>query len=402
MSYGQTYTAMAIANMIQEAIMGPLDVPAAAALHIAAAPARAHTRARTQKPRQCNKRTPLHEAVIADDGPRIAKLLADRTANPANAMDVHHMTPLHYAKSAMAVAQLVVAGAAVNATDTKGRTPLMTARNPAVVRALGANGAAPDVGSSSPDGRGNETRGSPVLVAVRADADDDLLNALLSVPGATPHRHQYSYRGRYGGTGSPLACARSARVVKLLLAHGADPNDKGRPLNSELAQNDVEVTRLLLDAGADPNVGMSLHSACNADVAQLLLDRGADPTVTCNGRAAKEIAKYKGYPKVAAVIKRHLTKRSEGGPAAKKIKKAKEEEERPSVPAAAVAVAAPRPAGEVGCVVCMDAKPSVMLMPCHHVCVCTACHSKMAVAAGSYACPMCRREVLDSVHCYLP
>ena len=50
---------------------------------------------------------------------------------------------------------------------------------------------------------------------------------------------------------------------------------------------------------------------------------------------------------------------------------------------------------EVGlqCVVCMDAKKSVCLLPCKHLCMCTPCTSK--IMAGSAQCPVCREPVAD-------
>ena len=46
------------------------------------------------------------------------------------------------------------------------------------------------------------------------------------------------------------------------------------------------------------------------------------------------------------------------------------------------------------CVVCMDAKKSVCLLPCKHMCMCTACTSK--IMAASALCPVCREPVADS------
>jgi len=45
------------------------------------------------------------------------------------------------------------------------------------------------------------------------------------------------------------------------------------------------------------------------------------------------------------------------------------------------------------CVVCMDAKKSVCLLPCRHMCMCTACAAK--IMAASALCPVCRAPVAD-------
>ena len=85
-----------------------------------------------------------------------------------------------------------------------------------------------------------------------------------------------------------------AAVVRLLLAHGADPNTAynsphwpDNPLSVLYAasglNNNVEMTRLLLDAGARTEDGESLyHSTEHADLAcfRLLLERGAKPNGT--------------------------------------------------------------------------------------------------------------------------
>jgi hypothetical protein len=51
------------------------------------------------------------------------------------------------------------------------------------------------------------------------------------------------------------------------------------------------------------------------------------------------------------------------------------------------------------CVVCMDAKKSVCLLPCKHTCMCPACASR--VLATSALCPVCREPVADSFETFL-
>ena len=51
------------------------------------------------------------------------------------------------------------------------------------------------------------------------------------------------------------------------------------------------------------------------------------------------------------------------------------------------------------CVVCMDAKKSVCLLPCKHMCMCPACASR--VMATSALCPVCRQRVADSFETFL-
>jgi len=51
------------------------------------------------------------------------------------------------------------------------------------------------------------------------------------------------------------------------------------------------------------------------------------------------------------------------------------------------------------CVVCMDAKKSVCLLPCKHTCMCPACASR--IMATSTLCPVCRQRVESSFETFL-
>ena len=51
------------------------------------------------------------------------------------------------------------------------------------------------------------------------------------------------------------------------------------------------------------------------------------------------------------------------------------------------------------CVVCLDAKKSVCLLPCKHMCMCPPCASK--VMAASAQCPVCREPVADSFEMFM-
>jgi hypothetical protein len=51
------------------------------------------------------------------------------------------------------------------------------------------------------------------------------------------------------------------------------------------------------------------------------------------------------------------------------------------------------------CVVCMDAKKSVCLLPCKHMCMCQPCASK--VMAASAQCLVCRKLVADSFEMFM-
>jgi ankyrin repeat protein len=106
-------------------------------------------------------------------------------------------------------------------------------------------------------------------------------------------------------------------VVRVLLEHGADPDDDAdnqfgvRPVNAAAAAHDHDTMRLLLDAGADPDARQQggftpLHSAAHTDdveMARLLLDHGADPSLaTEDGRDAARVAADDGSAGVAALL----------------------------------------------------------------------------------------------------
>lgn len=50
------------------------------------------------------------------------------------------------------------------------------------------------------------------------------------------------------------------------------------------------------------------------------------------------------------------------------------------------------------CIICCNAVPNVLFLPCRHLKCCDACASEMAVRASErYKCPLCKRIVEDTV-----
>jgi len=53
--------------------------------------------------------------------------------------------------------------------------------------------------------------------------------------------------------------------------------------------------------------------------------------------------------------------------------------------------------GQTHCVVCMDQRPSVVIVPCGHHCVCQPCSSRL-----QQQCPVCRGAATQMIQTYIP
>ncbi len=107
--------------------------------------------------------------------------------------------------------------------------------------------------------------------------------------------------------------------LKLLIRHGVATRGTNA-LPRALDFNDLEAVRLLLDHGADPNEAVTghpsgqavdtipaLHQAarrwCSGEIAELLLDRGADPQAKWEGHTPYATALIFGNTEIARVLK---------------------------------------------------------------------------------------------------
>ena len=52
------------------------------------------------------------------------------------------------------------------------------------------------------------------------------------------------------------------------------------------------------------------------------------------------------------------------------------------------------------CVVCMDSERDSLLVPCHHLCVCTTCANTLKTDHG--LCPVCRLNITGVIRVYQP
>jgi ankyrin repeat protein len=168
--------------------------------------------------------------------------------------------------------------AALNGRDDEGMTPLACAivqEQMEVVRFLLDKGADPNI----PDKNGDTSLG---LAASRNKTNGTPLCELLLAKGAvvnpTNNKTEFNI--------PPLSWAVSSdntELVKILLAHGADPNGRGGNILREASsRGDTEIVALLLDHGANLKAlsdGMTpLHDAAEGgrdEVVKLLLSKGA-------------------------------------------------------------------------------------------------------------------------------
>ena len=233
---------------------------------------------------------PLIDAVRAGDEVAVRTRL-DRGVSPRTA-EIDGTTALHWAAHhdhPVIAGLLLEAGAAVDATNRYGVTPLALASlngsTEMITRLLEA-GADPNL--PNPEGE------TPLMTAARtgnAAAIDSLLAHGAEVDAVEAWRGQTALMW--------AAAQNQAPAVDALLAAGADPNERSArgftPLLFAAREGHVGVLDRLVRAGADvddalPANGMSalVLAVYNAqyDFANALLERGAEPDAAGNGWTA--------------------------------------------------------------------------------------------------------------------
>jgi ankyrin repeat protein len=216
----------------------------------------------------------------AHAGPEVVQALLDARADP-NATDIHGTFPLFVAKDRESIVLLLAAGADPN---MRRPGPLDTALHErcrhgdaGAVEALLAGGAMADLRAS-----GQTT----LLLAAVSGSDDTVLHLLRHASPALINALDDNLR-----VTALLAAVvtKAHRAIEALVLAGADPNvGRRRPLSNS---GDARIVRLLLDHGADIDFAdadgfTAVHAACvegDTEVVAQLLQRGADATIPSAG-----------------------------------------------------------------------------------------------------------------------
>ncbi|MBI3684751.1 MAG: ankyrin repeat domain-containing protein [Acidobacteria bacterium] len=188
----------------------------------------------------------VFQAIRNNHLDHLRSLIRDKGA--LNASDSRGTTPLMYAASfgsLEAVRLLLEAGADVNVRNSQDATALLYAAwDPARAKLLVARGA--DVSVRSKMGR------TPLLIAAGVDGNTETVELLLSKGAGIEDRDGFGI--------TPLAAAASAgdtRVIRLLMDAGADVNAANlggfTPLMSAVAMGNLDAVRLMLAKGAGVN-----------------------------------------------------------------------------------------------------------------------------------------------------
>jgi len=244
-------------------------------------------------------KTPLMLAVSRNQT-NMAQLLLSHGAN-VNAKNKDGRTALFFAayNNFVDVAKILMAsGADVDARDNNDETPLHGAAfsgNAEMISFLIEHGASVDAT--------NIHNATPLVIATR-DGKTDAVRVLLEHKADPNHLGTVTDggAGRENWTARPVSFAvalKNGDVLRLLLNAGAIP---GMALFSAVEQNYSEGVRLLLDHGADPNnapppIDSLLNRAVEEDrdpqIVKSLLDKGADPNVRDQNGDTLLMASYK-------------------------------------------------------------------------------------------------------------
>jgi ankyrin repeat protein len=205
-------------------------------------------------------------AAIREHNLALARKLLDESPDLLHAGDKHSNQPIHWAtmtRQLDVIDELLARGADINARRGDGARPLQLTNGDyhyrgwrdvpqdwpvtpsEVYQHLVARGASVDIGMAC-------AKGDLARVRELLAEDSTLANRVAD------------YNSYYLGSGAPLKNAAAGghlEIVKLLLAHGADPNlpeegiaPKGHALHSAVCNGHYDIVKLLLEHGAYPSV----------------------------------------------------------------------------------------------------------------------------------------------------
>jgi len=223
-----------------------------------------------------------------------------RMTTPVDGKEVGELFAAVRAGDSARVAVLLARDARLaNVIDHDGMSPLITAayhRVPAVVKALMAAGAEPDIFAAS-------ALGLQERLALLLTSKPERVREVS--PDGWTALHLAAHFGQLDS-------------IRLLLARGADVAAvsknaiRNEPLQAAVASGEVEAARLLLDAGAAVDARShgqftALHIAAeNGDLplVKLLRAAGADPALRLEtGATPEDLARAKGHPEVARFLR---------------------------------------------------------------------------------------------------
>ncbi|KAK3273396.1 hypothetical protein CYMTET_18360 [Cymbomonas tetramitiformis] len=312
--------------------------------------------------------TPLHLAVqsACDDAVVLPKLVLYADKLDIDARTMIGNTALHLAvmqRQHERATQLLQLGADVDICNLDAESALTLAVREGDANTVRAMYARHQQGKAF---RTNVCNESPVHVAARAG--NVVILEVLIVDRPTLGRKLLNQLNRESCT--PLHCAIVAQqvaAVKLLIDHGADVHVRDR--NDDDAAQLAAATRNAVIATMIQNApkktfynGRSRHVRPSPRVNQ-------NPTTTPDNNAPEDLDDLVDY--------------IEGRP--KRTRKTSEQRDTAQAVRASDSERYERPT----CVVCLNADPDTVLMPCFHMHTCSACSARVGV------CPICKTAVHD-------
>ncbi|MGO9917268.1 MAG: ankyrin repeat domain-containing protein [Isosphaeraceae bacterium] len=253
-------------------------------------------------------------AAIRDrDVARVCALL-DASPELLHSGDSVGNQPIHWAtmtRQLDVIDELLDRGADINAKRPDGARPIQLTNGD--YRFRGWRDVPNDVASSPADVLAHlRARGAYVDICTAASLGDlPRVRELLDHDPSLANRVS-EYVTYYLGSGAPLRNAAAQghlEIVKMLLAHGADPNlpeegiaPRGHALYSAVANGHLEIARLLLENGAFPSPPVE----SSADALSRAISQGNQPMIEllCSYGAAREahLLAYYGDVQTAAAV----------------------------------------------------------------------------------------------------